>query len=251
MYFYYLVYQKYYLYELNSFICSYSWNISSCYSIKPLAGTKKNLEDLKPKPIRARPVPRSHYNGPYWPELPSKTDRQQPKRAAKNEGSAQSGLASRIWNKAVDPILHPNDKSDDEKGKNCSAEAGCKCNDCWASAVTRGRPDAITRRRTWESWCPIDGIVSGVFASRIIKSCLVLNGRPVSAPEYKPNDETLFDVHSTVILKYQKSTTRWSECQSSLKPNQQRLLVSQSRLELMRPHQWIINHRRWYLLLRL
>jgi hypothetical protein len=48
--------------------------------IKPLPGipgfcyNKKTLDELKPKPFRARPVPRSHYNEPYRPELPSKKD---------------------------------------------------------------------------------------------------------------------------------------------------------------------------------
>jgi hypothetical protein len=65
--------------------------------IKPLPGTKKTLDQLKPKPFRARPVPRSHYNEPYRPELPSKKDRQ-PK------------------TKVVDPILHPNDKTNEDTG---------------------------------------------------------------------------------------------------------------------------------------
>ena len=74
--------------------------------IRPLPGNKKTLEQLKPKPFRARPVPRSHYNEPYRPELPSKKDRQ-PKIAPKKVDSAHPGLASRIWkNKMVDPILH-------------------------------------------------------------------------------------------------------------------------------------------------
>jgi hypothetical protein len=71
------------------------------------------MDELKPKPFRARPVPRSHYNEPYRPELPSKKDRQ-PKIAAKKVDTAHPGLASRIWkNKMVDPILHPNDKVED------------------------------------------------------------------------------------------------------------------------------------------
>ena len=76
--------------------------------IRPLPGNKKTLEQLKPKPFRARPVPRSHYNEPYRPELPSKKNRQ-PKIAAKKVDTAHPGLASRIWNKMFDPILHPND----------------------------------------------------------------------------------------------------------------------------------------------
>ena len=63
--------------------------------IKPLPGTKKTLDRLKPKPFRARPVPRSHYNEPYRPELPSKKDRQ-PK------------------TKVVDPILHPTVKANED-----------------------------------------------------------------------------------------------------------------------------------------
>ena len=43
--------------------------------IKPLPGNKKTLVELKPKPFRARPVPRSHYNEPYRTEFPSKKDR--------------------------------------------------------------------------------------------------------------------------------------------------------------------------------
>ena len=80
--------------------------------IKPLPGTKKTLDELKPKPFRAKPVPRSHYNEPYRPELPSKKNRQ-PKIAAKKVDTAHPGLASRIRNKMVDPILHPNDKVED------------------------------------------------------------------------------------------------------------------------------------------
>ena len=49
--------------------------------IKPLPGTKKTLDELKPNAFRAKPVPRSHYNEPYRPEVPSKKDRQ-PKIAA-------------------------------------------------------------------------------------------------------------------------------------------------------------------------
>jgi Ni,Fe-hydrogenase I large subunit len=77
--------------------------------IKPLPGTKKSLDELKPKPFRAKPVPRSHYNEPYRPELPSKKDRQPKIAAAKKVDTAHPGLASRIWNKIVDPILHSND----------------------------------------------------------------------------------------------------------------------------------------------
>jgi hypothetical protein len=83
--------------------------------IKPLPGTKKTLNELKPKPFRAKPVPRSHYNEPYRPELPSKKDRQ-PKTAAKTVDTAHPGLASRIRNKMVDPILHPNAKVEEDTG---------------------------------------------------------------------------------------------------------------------------------------
>jgi hypothetical protein len=76
--------------------------------IKPLPGNKKTLEQLKPKPFRARPVPRSHYNEPYRPELPSKKDRQ-PKIAAKKVDTAHPGF------KMVDPILHPNDNVEDTR----------------------------------------------------------------------------------------------------------------------------------------
>ena len=82
--------------------------------IRPLPGNKKTLEQLKPKPFRARPVPRSHYNEPYRPELPSKKNRQ-PKIAAKKVDTAHPGLASRILNKMVDPILHPNDNVEDTR----------------------------------------------------------------------------------------------------------------------------------------
>jgi hypothetical protein len=74
---------------------------------------KKTLDELKPKPFRARPVPRSHYNEPYRPELPSKKDRQQKLAAAKKVDTAHPGLASRIWNKMVDPISHSNDNLED------------------------------------------------------------------------------------------------------------------------------------------
>ena len=76
--------------------------------IKPLPGNKKTLEQLKPKPFRARPVPRSHYNEPYRPELPSKKDLQ-PKIAAKKVDTAHPGF------KMVDPILHPNDNVEDTR----------------------------------------------------------------------------------------------------------------------------------------
>ena len=82
--------------------------------IKPLPGTKKTLDELKPKPFRAKPVPRSHYNEPYRPELPSKKDRQT-KIAAKKVDTGHPGLASRIRNKMVDPILHPNDNIEDTR----------------------------------------------------------------------------------------------------------------------------------------
>jgi hypothetical protein len=74
--------------------------------IKPLPGNKKTLEQLKPKPFRARPVPRSHYNEPYRPELPSKKDRQ-PKIAAKKVDTAHPEF------KMVDPISHSNDNVED------------------------------------------------------------------------------------------------------------------------------------------
>jgi hypothetical protein len=67
---------------------------------------KKTLEQLKPKPFRARPVPRSHYNEPYRPELPSKKDRQ-PKIAAKKVDTAHPEF------KMVDPISHSNDNVED------------------------------------------------------------------------------------------------------------------------------------------
>ena len=76
--------------------------------IKPLPGNKKTLEQLKPKPFRARPVPRSHYNEPYRPELPSKKNRQ-PKIAAKKVDTAHPGF------KMVDPILHPNDNVEETR----------------------------------------------------------------------------------------------------------------------------------------
>ncbi len=59
--------------------------------IQPLPGNKKKLEDLKPKPFRARPVPRNHYKEPFRPELPSQKDHQ----IALKEGS-HPGLISRI-----------------------------------------------------------------------------------------------------------------------------------------------------------
>jgi hypothetical protein len=70
---------------------------------------KKTLDELKPKPFLARTVPRSHNNEPYRPECPSKKDRQPKIAAAKKVDTAHPGLASRIWNKIVDPILHSND----------------------------------------------------------------------------------------------------------------------------------------------
>lgn len=77
--------------------------------IKPLPGTKKNLDDFKPKPFRARPVPRQHKE-PFRPELPSQKGRQ---RAKKEE--SHPGLVSRIFHSIVDPILHPNKPNDDEQ----------------------------------------------------------------------------------------------------------------------------------------
>jgi hypothetical protein len=71
--------------------------------IQPLPGTKKNLEDLKPKPFRARPVPRHHYKEPFRPELPSRKGRQS---APKEE--TNPGLVSRMLHSIVDPILKPN-----------------------------------------------------------------------------------------------------------------------------------------------
>ena len=84
-------------------IHSQNWNSSpkiptgKAAVIKPLPGTKKTLDQLKPKPFRARPVPRSHYNEPYRPELPSKKDRQSK-------------------TKVVDPILHPTVKANEDTG---------------------------------------------------------------------------------------------------------------------------------------
>ncbi|EFX62667.1 hypothetical protein DAPPUDRAFT_120000 [Daphnia pulex] len=77
--------------------------------IQPLPGTKKNLEDLKPKPFRARPVPRHHSKEPFRPELPSQKGRQS---APKEE--TNPGLVSRILHSIVDPILKPNKPEDEE-----------------------------------------------------------------------------------------------------------------------------------------
>jgi hypothetical protein len=129
-----------------------NWNSSSKIPtgktavIKPLPGTKKTLDELKPKAFRAKPVPRSHYNEPYRPEVPSKKDRQ-PKIAAIKV--AYPGLASRIRNKMVDPILHPNDKAEDTgiaQEKLVEKVITDK-----PPPLTRGRSDSTHRRRTRES----------------------------------------------------------------------------------------------------
>lgn len=81
-----------------------------------MSGTKPtDVENAKLVPFKARPVPRSHYDKPFRPVLPSKKDK-------KGQQNAVSQLANRMWHAVVDPIFPPKEV-DDEKTVNDEATA--------------------------------------------------------------------------------------------------------------------------------
>jgi hypothetical protein len=62
----------------------------------------------EPKPFKARPVPRSHYDAPLPPVSSTKVKVKTTAMAKKTlEPIARPGLVSRAWHSVVDPILHP------------------------------------------------------------------------------------------------------------------------------------------------
>jgi hypothetical protein len=76
------------------------WNSSS----------KPELISVKdPKPFKARPVPRSHYDAPLPPVSKVKVGTAGTAKKVKKtpEPTARPGLVSRVWHSVVDPILHP------------------------------------------------------------------------------------------------------------------------------------------------
>ena len=79
-------------------------------TIKPFLGTQKIQENLKPKLLRDKPVPRSHYKEPFRPNPTSKKGLQK----AKNE-NFNPGIVIRILQSIVDPILKPDDEKIDEE----------------------------------------------------------------------------------------------------------------------------------------
>ena len=93
------------------------WNFSS----KPeLSSVKSVMKDLKPKPFKARPVPRSHYDKPFPPVSSSKkvtttAVEVQPTVPENTDSSVHPGLASRMWHSMIDPILHSKKPELDEK----------------------------------------------------------------------------------------------------------------------------------------
>ncbi|KZS01485.1 Uncharacterized protein APZ42_001842, partial [Daphnia magna] len=81
-----------------------------------MSGTKPtDVENAKLVPFKARPVPRSHYDKPFRPVLPSKKDK-------KGQQNAVSQMANRMWHAVVDPIFPPKEV-DDEKRVNDEATA--------------------------------------------------------------------------------------------------------------------------------
>ena len=92
------------------------WNFSS----KPELSSKSVMKDLKPKPFKARPVPRSHYDKPFPPVSSSKkvtttAVEVQPTVLENTDSSVHPGLASRMWHSMIDPILHSKKPELDEK----------------------------------------------------------------------------------------------------------------------------------------
>ena len=93
------------------------WNFSS----KPeLSSVKSVMKDLKPKPFKARPVPRSHYDKPFPPvsssnKVTTTAVEVQPTVLENTDSSVHPGLASRMWHSMIDPILHSKKPELDEK----------------------------------------------------------------------------------------------------------------------------------------
>jgi hypothetical protein len=80
------------------------WNSSS----KPELISVKEKVVAEPKPFKARPVPRSHYDAPLPPVSSTKVKVKTTAMAKKTlEPIARPGLVSRAWHSVVDPILHP------------------------------------------------------------------------------------------------------------------------------------------------
>jgi len=80
------------------------WNSSS----KPELIKEKAVTE--PKPFKARPVPRSHYDAPLPPvstKVKVGTTGTAKKVKKTPEPVARPGLVSRVWHSVVDPILHP------------------------------------------------------------------------------------------------------------------------------------------------
>ncbi|KAI9566013.1 hypothetical protein GHT06_009812 [Daphnia sinensis] len=83
------------------------WNASpKVREEKPIV-SKTAMTGTKLEPFKARPVPRSHYDKPFRPVLPSKKDK-------KGQQNPVAELASRMWHAVVDPIFPPKEV-DDEK----------------------------------------------------------------------------------------------------------------------------------------
>lgn len=87
------------------------WNSSpKVQEEKPIIakpGTKStDMDNVKQNPFKARPIPRSHYDKPFRPVLPSKKEKE-----GKN---IVSDIASRMWHAVVDPLFPPK-KPDEER----------------------------------------------------------------------------------------------------------------------------------------
>jgi len=124
------------------------------FSPKPEVASAKKMDgaDVKPKPFKVKPVPRSHYVEPYPPLFTSKKAKDrtipvdkkmkktlelptvpssstaevspvavqfqpEPAETVKDQATAENhpGLASRIWHSIVGPILLPRKQEPDEK----------------------------------------------------------------------------------------------------------------------------------------
>jgi hypothetical protein len=81
-------------------------------AIKKTDGT-----NLKPKPFKANPVPRCHYNEPYPPVWIAKKNKTELARNMnkKTLEPTTPGLVSRVWHSVIEPILHPHNDASTEK----------------------------------------------------------------------------------------------------------------------------------------
>ncbi|EFX68980.1 hypothetical protein DAPPUDRAFT_329576 [Daphnia pulex] len=102
--------------HLNKKIHPRDWTFSPkpevVSAIKKTDGTNS-----KPKPFKANPVPRSHYDKPYPPVSIAKKNKTELARNVnkKTLEPTTPGLVSRAWHSVIDPILHPHNDASTEK----------------------------------------------------------------------------------------------------------------------------------------